>query len=150
MPNAAAARQIQAGDRVVLHYTLSLAAGKVVDSTRDKAAAEITVGGDELLPIFERCLLGLCAGETRRFEIACTDAFGPSDPDNMQAIPRDDFPQHLDPTPGSVVAFALPSGEEIPGTVVDATDKEVFVNFSHPLAGYDLIFDVEILNVTPG
>lgn len=147
MPDAASDRRASPGDRVTLHYTLSLANGKVVDTTRDKAPADLLLGASDLLPAFERCLLGLRAGDVRRFEIPCADAFGPSETDGVQAIPRDEFPKHLDPKPDLVVAFELPSGEEIPGTVVEVTDREVYVNFSHPLAGYDLVFETEILRV---
>lgn len=149
MPETRGSRRIAQGDRITLHYTLSLATGKVVDTTREKGAAEITLGSDPLLPAFERCLIGLQAGDVRRFEIPCIDAFGPSDTDGVQTIPRGEFPGDLEPKEGLVVAFALPSGEEIPGTVVGIADEEVYVNFAHPLAGYDLIFDVEILRVQP-
>lgn len=149
MPDAASDRRASPGDRVTLHYTLSLANGKVVDTTRDKAPADLVLGASDLLPTFERCLLGLCVGDVRRFEIPCADAFGPSETDGVQPVPRDEFPQQLEPKPGMVVAFELPSGEEIPGTVVEVTDNEIYVNFAHPLAGYDLIFEAEILNVEP-
>lgn len=135
------------GDRVTLHYTLSLASGKMVDTTRDKAPAVLVVGAADLLPAFEQRLLGLHVGEVRRFGIPCMEAFGPSDMDSVQAIPRNEFPGGLEPTAGLVVAFELPSGDEVPGTVVEVTDREVYVNFSHPLAGYDLIFETEILRV---
>lgn len=138
---------VASGDRVTLHYTLSLASGKVVDTTRDKAPAELIVGAADLLPAFEQRLIGLRVGEVRRFEIPCAEAFGPSDMDSVQAIPRDEFPGGLEPTAGLVVAFELPSGDEVPGTVVEVTDREVYVNFSHPLAGYDLVFETEILRV---
>ena len=147
MPSTATSRCVAMGDRVTLHYTLSLASGKVVDTTKDKAPVEWVIGATDLLPAFEQCLLGMQAGETRRFEIPCTDAFGPSNNDGLHAVPRAEFPKHLEPKAGLVVGFELPSGEEIPGTVMEVTATEVYVDFSHPLAGYDLIFDAEILNV---
>ena len=150
MPDSGTSRRVAPGDRVRLHYTLSLPGGKVVDTTRGAAPAELVVGASELLPVFERCMVGLRVGEARRFEIPCVDAFGPSDMDGgMHAIPRSEFPKHLDPKPGLVVGFELPSGEEVPGTVMEVAEREIYVNFSHPLAGYDLVFDVEILHTEP-
>ena len=147
MPSPAADRVVGTGKRVTLHYTLSLASGKVVDTTKDKAPVEWVIGATDVLPAFEQCLLGMQAGETRRFEIPCTDAFGPSGNDGLHTIPLAEFPKHVEPKVGLVVGFELPSGEEIPGTVMEVTPTDVYVDFSHPLAGYDLIFDAEILNV---
>jgi len=149
MHSVATDRRVSVGDRVTLHYTLSLASGKVVDTTKDKTPVEWVIGATDLLPMFEQCVLGMQAGETRRFEIPCIDAFGPSNNDGLHAIPRADFPKHLEPKAGLVVGFELPSGEEIPGTVMEVTPTDVYVDFSHPLAGYDLIFEVEILTVQP-
>jgi len=149
MPDSDTSRRVAPGDRIRLHYTLSLPGGKVVDTTRGAAPAELVIGESELLPAFERCILELRVGEARRFEIGCADAFGPSELDGLHAIPRAEFPQHLDPKPGPVVGFELPSGEEIPGTVVEVAANDIYVNFSHPLAGYDLIFDVEIVHAEP-
>lgn len=147
MPSPAADRVVGTGKRVTLHYTLSLASGKVVDTTKGKAPVEWVIGATDVLPAFEQCLLGMQAGETRRFEIPCTDAFGPSGNDGLHTIPLAEFPKHVEPKAGLVVGFELPSGEEIPGTVMEVTSTDVYVDFSHPLAGYDLIFDAEILNV---
>jgi FKBP-type peptidyl-prolyl cis-trans isomerase SlpA len=62
-------------------------------------------------------------------------------------MPRSDFPIDMSLEPGIVVAFDLPSGDEVPGTVVEVSEHEVQVDFSHPLAGHDLVFEVEILEV---
>lgn len=140
---------IAVGDRVTLHYTLSLATGRVADSTKDKQPLVLIVGRDDLHPAFEQRLIGLRPGDRRRFDIPCLEAFGPSDTDGVHAIPRAEFPQEVEPKAGLVVGFELPSGEEVPGTVVEVTPSEVYVNFAHPLAGYDLVFEVEILRVDP-
>lgn len=141
--------EIQKGSRVGFHYTLSLAAGNVADTTQGGEPADIIVGDNDLLPIFENCLLGLCTGDQRRFEISCVDAFGPSEFDNVHPVARADFPPDIEPTPGLVVGFSLPNGQEIAGTLAEVTDLEVMVDFSHPLAGHDLVFEVEILSVQP-
>jgi len=63
---------------------------------------------------------------------------------------RSDFPADLALETGQVLGFVMPSGEEVPGLIVSVSDTEVIVDFSHPLAGRDLIFDVEVLTVEPG
>jgi FKBP-type peptidyl-prolyl cis-trans isomerase SlpA len=141
---------VTAGSTVTLHYTLSLAGtGRVVDTTRNGEPLRLVVGESDLLPAFERCLLGLDTGEVRRFEIASRDAYGAEDIADIQVMPRSDFPPDMKLEPGMVIGFDLPSGEEVPGTIVEASEHEIQVDFSHPLAGHDLVFDVEILDVKP-
>lgn len=141
---------VAAGSTVTLHYTLSLAAtGRVVDTTRDGEPLRLVVGESDLLPAFERCLLGLETGDVRSFEIESRDAYGAEDIADIQAMPRSDFPPDMKLEAGMVIGFDLPSGEEVPGTIVEVSEHEVQVDFSHPLAGHDLVFAVEILHVEP-
>lgn len=141
---------VETGSTVTLHYTLSLAAsGRIVDTTRNSEPLRVVVGESNLLPVFERCLLGLDGGDVRRFEIASRDAYGEEDIADIQMMPRSDFPPDMKLEPGMVVGFDLPSGDEVPGTIIEVSEHEVQVDFSHPLAGHDLVFDVEIIDVRP-
>ena len=142
MPNA-----IQLGSRVTLHYTLGLADGTVVDSTHPGEPATFTLGNGELVEILEQRLLGLQAGDRRHFEISSAQSQMPSNAESLQTLARSDFPQELMLEPGQVIGFETPGGQEIPGLIVSVSATEVRVDFSHPLAGRDLVFDVEILAV---
>jgi FKBP-type peptidyl-prolyl cis-trans isomerase SlpA len=134
-----------------LHYTLALPDGTVVDSTDDGEPAWVLIGCGELVEFLETRLLGLAAGERRHFEIAAEESLGadPSSDESRQRLPRVDFPPELELFPGQVIGFTTPSGEEVPGWVLEVNDREVVVDFSHPLVGRDLIFDVEIVAVEP-
>jgi FKBP-type peptidyl-prolyl cis-trans isomerase SlpA len=138
---------IQPGSRVTLHYTLSLGDGTPVDSTRETGPATLTLGSGELVGILEQRLLGLQEGERRHFTISATESRMPGSDDMLQSLARSDFPPDMALEAGQVLGFATPSGEEVPGLLVSVSDNEVIVDFSHPLAGRDLIFDVEILAV---
>lgn len=140
---------VEPGSRVTLHYTLSLASGKTADTTRGGEPAEIVIGRGDLFHVFEERLLGLQAGDVRRFEVPCMEAFGPSDPGNVHSLPREEFPAEMNVEPGLVIGFDLPSGHEVPGTVIEVAEREVRVDFNHPLAGQDLVFEVEVLSVLP-
>ncbi|WP_096459941.1 FKBP-type peptidyl-prolyl cis-trans isomerase [Sulfurifustis variabilis] len=142
-------RLIEPGCKVTLHYTLSLATGKTADTTRGGEPAVLVVGAGDLHAAFEGRLLGLGPGESRRFEIPCMEAFGPSETGNVHALPRAEFPPEMKIEPGLVIGFELPSGEEVPGTVVAVSEHEVRIDFNHPLAGHDLVFEVEVLSVEP-
>jgi len=139
---------IEKGSRVTFHFTLSFMDGTVVEGTEGSEPLTIVLGDSDLLPAFEQCLIGLKAGDKERFEIACLDAFGPVDTENVQALPRSDFPLDMELADGIIVGFALPDGREVAGTVVGFNEHEVQVNFSHPLAGHDVIFDVTIVEVS--
>lgn len=135
--------------RVVLHYTLSLADGRVIDTTHKSGPDTLTVGQSDWLPVIEDLLLGLEEGEKRLFKISADKLTQISEPQPAQIVPRDEFPSDMSLSPGAVVGFALPSGDEIAGTIVDVNERDVTVDFSHPLLGHDLIFEVEILKITP-
>ncbi len=141
--------KIKKGSRVTLYYTLSLADGKVADTTKKNEPLTIVLGESDLIPAFEHRLLGLRAGDKRRFEVPCMEAYGPSEVDNVHALPREEFPPEMKLESGLVIGFETPSGEEVPGTILEVSEKEVAVDFSHPLAGHDLVFEVEILDVKP-
>lgn len=140
---------VERGSRVTLHYALSLAGGKPIDTTRAGEPAVLVLGEGELHEAFEERLVGLAVGESRRFEIPCMEAFGPSEMGNVHTLPREEFPSEMEVEPGLVIGFELPSGEEVPGTVLEVSEREVRVDFNHPLAGHDLVFEVEILSIEP-
>jgi FKBP-type peptidyl-prolyl cis-trans isomerase SlpA len=141
---------IQPGNRVTLQYTLSLADGTVVDSTHAGEPATYTVGNGELIAFLEQRLLGLKAGERRHFEISATESQMPTHADALQSLLRSDFPVDMTLELGQVIGFEAPGGQEVPGLVLSVSETEVQVDFTHPLAGRDLIFDVEILAIEPG
>lgn len=138
---------IQIGSRVTLHYSLTLQDGQPVDSTRTSGPASIVIGDGEMVEFLEQRLLGLRAGEQRHFELSAHDTQLPVDVETVQHVPRSDFPVGIEPVTGKVIGFETPNGEEIAGLVLSVTDEEVLLDFSHPLAGRDLVFDVEILAV---
>ncbi|MDP2228162.1 MAG: peptidylprolyl isomerase [Moraxellaceae bacterium] len=138
--------RIGAGKKVTLHFSVALADGTVVDSTRERPApVEFMVGDGSLLPGFENAISGLCAGDRRSVFIDAKHGFGDWNPDNQQVFTRVQF-SHMTLEPGMVVSFADKSGE-LPGVVKAMDDDTVTVDFNHPLAGRDLVFEVDIIRV---
>ncbi|HEY9036572.1 MAG TPA: peptidylprolyl isomerase [Pseudomonadales bacterium] len=138
--------RITQGSRVTLHFTLTLENGDVVESTVDRAPGTLVVGDGSLLPGFEAVLIGMTAGEQKRIAMAAEDAFGPHRPENLQRVPRARF-VGLALEPGLMVDFADQGGHSLPGVVVGIDDREVTVDFNHPLAGRSMAFDVDIIAV---
>lgn len=144
----AAGNVIDIGSRVSLHFTLALAGGRVVDSSRKDEVLTIIVGQGDIAAGLEKYLIGLTVGDRRQFEIPAGEIYGQSEPGVLSTFAREDFPPEVVLEPGQVIGFALPSGEEIPALVTALDDAGVHVDFSHPLAAHALVFDVEILALT--
>ena len=138
---------IQIGSRVSLHYTLSLADGTLVDSTPPGEPASVKMGTGELIEFLEQRLLGLAVGDQRHFTIAATENGMPKDPEMVQVLARSDFPMEMTLEPGQLLGFKTTDDGEIPGRILSVSATEVSVDFSHPLAGRDLVFVVEILAI---
>lgn len=137
-------------DKVItLHFTVSLMDGTVMDSTRNKGPATFVWGDGSLLPGFERAILGLAPGDRRSAFLSAEQGFGERNPDNVQYFTAATFSTGVDPEPGVVVNFADASGAELPGVITEVDDEWVTVDFNHPLAGRDLTFEVEIIDVSP-
>jgi FKBP-type peptidyl-prolyl cis-trans isomerase SlpA len=137
---------IHENSAIVLHFALKLADGEVVDSNFGREPARCKLGDGSLLPTLERLLIGLRAGDRREFSVAPEDGFGQRNPDNIQTFKRAHFSgMALDE--GLVVSFADASNSELPGVVTRVDNDQVTVDFNHPLAGSDLLFEVQILEV---
>lgn len=140
--------EIKKGSVVTFHYTLTIPSeSHMADSTRGEAPATATMGSGELIEGLESRLLGLKAGDVRQFEVPCMEAYGPSEMERILTIPLAEFPEDLDTEPGNVIGFTTPSGEEVAGVILKHDGDDAVVDFSHPLAGYDLLFDIEIVSV---
>jgi len=138
------------GSEVLMHFTLSLADGTVADSSREGEPLRFVMGDGTLIEGLELVLYGLKKGDRQTLSIEPRDAFGYPDPDNVHTLPRADFPPEIGLEEGQIIGFSTPSGEEVPGAIRAIVDDHVEVDFNHPLAGHEIIFEVEILEIRPG
>lgn len=139
-------QRIGQNSTVTLHFALKFDNGDVVDSNFDKDPATFNVGDGSLLPGFERVLFGLKDGDKRTFEIPPEQGFGTPNEQNVQVMPRNQF-DSMDLDHGVLVIFKDAAGGEMPGVIKAFDDKNVTVDFNHPLAGKVITFDVEIITV---
>jgi FKBP-type peptidyl-prolyl cis-trans isomerase SlpA len=138
--------RIGTGSRVTLHFAIKLDDGAQVDSTFDKQPATFTVGDGSLLPGFEQTLFGLKSGDQRSFTIAPEQGFGQTNPQNVQVIARSQFAK-MELSEGLLIIFNDAANAELPGVVKAFDEERVTIDFNHPLAGKQLIFDVLIIQV---
>jgi len=140
---------VDIGSTVTLHLALTLEDGSVAESTFDEGPLTFTMGDGTLVHGLELALYGLRPGDTQRLALYPEQAFGVHDPQRIHRLPRAVFPADIELTPGNIIAFDTPEGEEIAGTLLSLDDRTVEVDLNHPLAGRRVIFDVEIIDVVP-
>ena len=137
------------GTTVTLHFALRLPEGEPIDSNFEREPAVFTVGDGNLLPGFEKALFGLKAGDREILTLGPEDGFGQYNPSNQQELPRTQFDPGLELEEGLMLSFADAQKAELPGVVREFDDQRVLVDFNHPLAGREILFDVAILKVEP-
>lgn len=135
--------------QVTLHFAIELEDGSPVDSTFEGDPATFTVGDGNLLESFEKLLFGLVPGDKQRFTVLPEQGFGQHNPNNVQEIPRSAFAADMELSEGLLVSFADANRNEMPGVVASLNDDTVTVDFNHPLAGHNLVFVVDIIDVSP-
>ena len=138
---------IKQGDRVRIHYTGTLLDGTVFDSSDGRDPLEFVVGSGQIIPGLDSAMPGLAVGDKKRVEIACVDAYGPINPAMRQEIPREGIPDDIPLDPGTQLQMQTPDGQALPVTIVDANDATVTLDANHPLAGQDLIFEIEVASI---
>ncbi|MCG7584789.1 peptidylprolyl isomerase [Photobacterium proteolyticum] len=139
---------ITESSEVLMHFAIKLEDGSVAESTQAMGKpAKFRMGDGSLTDNFEKCLLGLAAGQTSSFTLEPEDAFGLSNPDNIHHVDLARFGADAPAEVGTIIAFAGPDGNDIPGIITDVVGDSVTVDFNHPLAGQRVTFDVEVVTI---
>jgi len=143
------AKTIQPGCRVRFHYSITLEDGTIADSSFGEEPAEIRLGDGQLHPCLEMALIGLSEDEEQVIVIDPDQGFGFHDPDNIHQLARADFPEEMkpEPEPGQIISLSTPSGDEVPGRIIEVTDEVVTVDLNHPFAGHALTFRTLVLDL---
>jgi len=133
---------------VTVHYKGTLNDGSVFDDSKVRGSAiEVTMGTGRVIPGFETALMGMTEGQEKTVTIAAQDAYGVSNPEAFQTVPRNAFPNDFTPTPGETVQGTNAEGQPLMARVVSGGDDGITLDFNHPLAGEDLTFDLEVLGI---
>jgi peptidylprolyl isomerase len=139
--------QAKAGDRVKIHYTGTLQDGTVFDSSLQGEPLQFTLGSGQVIPGFDEGVLGMALGETRTLHIPADQAYGPRHPEMAVQVDRKHLPPDLQPEIGQQLQVNREDGEVMVVLVTDISEQEVTLDANHPLAGHDLTFEVELLEV---
>jgi peptidylprolyl isomerase len=137
----------RSGDTVRIHYTGTLSDGSTFDSSQGREPLEFTVGSGEIIPGLDRAIEGMSLGETKIVTVPAAEAYGDHNPDGVQSIPRAEVPDHIPLDPGTQLQVQTGDGRTLPVTVTEVTPEVVVLDANHPLAGKDLTFEVELVEI---
>jgi peptidylprolyl isomerase len=138
--------QVKNGNTVQVNYTGKLADGTVFDSSVGRTPLEFTMGSGQLIPGFEKAVLGMKVGEKKTVTIPADQAYGPYRKEMALEIPRTDL-KDITPQIGMQLQSTQEDGSVIVATITKITETTVTIDANHPLAGKDLTFEIELLKI---
>ena len=139
--------QVKQGDTVRIHYTGTLNDGSTFDSSQGRDPLEFVVGSGQIIPGLDSAIPGMEVGEKKTVSVPADEAYGQPDPAARQAVPRGEIPAEIPLDLGTQLQVQTPTGQVMPVTVVEVTETEVTLDANHPLAGKDLTFAIELMEI---
>ena len=143
------AGKAKSGDTVQVNYTGKLADGTVFDSSIGKQPLEVVLGKGQLIPGFEKAVLGMQAGENKTVTISVNDAYGPSRKELIFEVPKENLPAGAAPQIGQQLQGSKADGSTMVATVTKISDKTVTLDANVPLAGKELTFEIGLVKILP-
>jgi FKBP-type peptidyl-prolyl cis-trans isomerase 2 len=137
--------KVKEGDTVKVHYTGSLKNGEVFDSSKDKEPLEFTLGEGQLIPGFEKAVIGMAIGDSASIDIPSEEAYGEEREDLIINVPKDQLPDDVKPQVGMQLQVNQGNGQPIPVRIKEVGEEELTLDANHPLAGKDLSFEIELV-----
>ncbi len=141
-------QQAKAGDKVKVHYHGRLEDGSTFDTSEGRSPLEFEVGAGMVIKGFDDGVLGMSEGEKKTVHIPVDEAYGETSEDMIIEFPRDQFPPDMQPEEGLQLNLRGQDGEQFPVVIREVKDDVVILDGNHPLAGKDLIFDIELVQIS--
>lgn len=138
------------GDKVKVHYHGKLTDGTTFDSSEGRSPLEFEIGSGQVIPGFDDGVTGLQVGEKRTVNIPADQAYGPVSEEQIVEFPRSQFPPEMTPEVGMPLQMSNDQGQTFQVVIKEVKDDVVVLDANHPLAGKDLIFDIELVDIVPG
>lgn len=139
------AQSVKAGDTVCVAYTGKFENGDVFDTSEGKPPLRFTVGSGNIIQGFENAVIGMREGEKKTVTIPPDDGYGLRNDDLVFDISRKGIPAEMELEVGKVIQLTNQSGQKIPGIISNIGDAAVTIDANHPLAGKNLVFDIEVV-----
>lgn len=136
------------GDQVKVHYHGRLDDGSTFDSSEGRPPLQFQVGAGQVIKGFDDGVLGMKEGDKKTIHIPVHEAYGDKSPDMIIEFPRDQFPPDMSPEVGMQLNLRGQDGRSFPVVISDVKEEIVVLDGNHPLAGRDLIFDIEMVEIS--
>ncbi|MBD3162631.1 MAG: peptidylprolyl isomerase [Candidatus Eisenbacteria bacterium] len=135
------------GDTVKVHYTGKLKDGTVFDTSRDREPLEFKLGEGRIIPGFEKAVLGMSVGEEKTAQVESDEAYGPRTDEMVLTVDREKIPENIEPKVSQPIQIRLSNGETRVAQITHVTESSVTLDANHPLAGLDLTFAIELMEI---
>ena len=142
--------QVKSGDKIKVHYHGKLTSGETFDSSEGREPLEFEVGSGMVIPGFDNGVTGMTVGEKKTVNIPFDEAYGPRNSEMVIEMPKDRFPKDMDIAIGMPLGMSDQQGQQFQVTIVEIKEEVVMLDANHPLAGQDLIFDLELVEIVGG
>jgi FKBP-type peptidyl-prolyl cis-trans isomerase 2 len=140
-------QQVKSGDTVKVHYHGRLTDGTTFDSSAGREPLQFEVGSGMVIPGFDNGVMGMQVGDKKTINIPVAEAYGPKNPDMIVAFPATEFPEDMELEVGMRLNMTNSEGHVIPVVVTEIGEENVMLDANHPLAGEDLEFDIELVEI---
>lgn len=142
-------KKAKKGDSVKAHYTGKLDDGTVFDSSRDRGPLEFSVGQSQVIKGFEDAVIGMSEGESKTVTVAPEEAYGSRREDLVITLKRSQIPPGIELTEGLHLQMRQQDGTVFNVMVSGLSEDQVTLDANHPLAGKDLTFEIEVVEIAP-
>ena len=139
--------QAKKGDKVKVHYRGTLNNGTEFDCSHGREPLEFEVAAGMMIPGFDKAVEGMEVGEKKTVLIPCDDAYGQKTDDMVLEAPKEHFPEDMQVEVGMMFNLPQPEGQAVPVTVTKVSDTHVTLDGNHQLAGEDLTFEIELVEI---
>ena len=139
--------QAKQGDKVKVHYTGKLDDGTVFDSSKEREPLEFAIGDKKVIPGFEEAVIGMDIGEKKTVKLEAEKAYGPYRKELVMVVEKKQLPQDMKPEVGQQLQIKQEKNPPIIVTITKVSDNDVTLDANHPLAGKDLTFEVELVEI---
>ena len=140
-------QQVKKGDTVRIHYHGKLTDGTTFDSSEGREPLEFEVGGGMVIPGFDAGVTGMTVGEKKTITIPADEAYGQKQEEMIMEFPKERFPADMVPEVGMQLNMSNDQGQTFPVLIADVKEDVVILDANHPLAGEDLTFDLELVEI---